>query len=683
MGRNLRHLQSLSRGTITGLNACLATAGLAAVVVFFPPGLIWAQWFQLGDPQGSLESVTEYSRENSRTRGSPGSGFDSLLQRESVTLRNTGALYDPRLVNFTFGGTFGYSNSWVTGNNQGGILSGYDFTGNILPQRPFSLTLFANRAQTYYSRELAGVTDILNENWGGTLFADSLYIPSSVRFRREFQDDESRFGGVVTSQKDLRNVLTYEGLRGWLNSELELRYELTNDQNLSAPNLSSQRHEAALNYSLDFGPELNRRLDSRARFLVQTGFTNLTTLNVNEGLQIDHTENFQTNYRYGFMESTSQDGSGFTHDLALGLEHRLYRNLITALGIENNYQTLPAGWKEMLRNNLDFTYTKRLPLDGQLNAGLGGGFAYETDQFSASNSFAPQETHTAASPFALPISLNNPFVSPASVVVTKIAAGPLPIGCFPPPGPPTPLVPGQDYELQTVGNATEIKPIPCLGLSPGINPGDTIAVDYRFNVPSSLAFTTTTWHTNLSLDYAWIRPYFTHYQTNQTLVSGIDSSFLNDERSDSLGIEFRFDSQRLHSRFLGEGQGYGSSRTKYDAIRFNQLLGVSIRPDLALTLSSDQAFTTFTKPRRKTLSALGTATLSYRPVPDIVSDLFFVFRMLNDNTSDDERSWQAGLRLRWYYRKVEVLPAVEILSQRRGDTQTMDFRAGLRLIRRF
>jgi len=590
--------------------------------------------------------VTEYQHDDTR---------NSLLQREILTLRNGGAILDPRLVNFTFGGSYGYYNNWATGDTQRGALLGYDFTANVLPERPYSLTFFSNRSQNFYSREAPGVTQILNENFGGTLLADALYIPSSLRFRREYRDEESQgFGFASNSQRDIRNILTYEGLRGWLNSELELRYELTDDQNISsggvgsAPNLSFRRHDAALNYSLDFGPELNRRWDSRVRFMAQNGVTDITTLNINEWLRIEHQENFLTNYRYAFTNTRTQDGSAFAHDLALGLEHHLYRNLVTTYEVENDYQTLSAGAKEMIRNGVNFIYTKRLPLDGQLNASLGGGLAYETDRFSGSESFAPQETHTAASPFAQPISLNNPLVNATSVVVTKTATGPLPAGCIPPVDPSIPLVAGRDYVLQTVGNTTEIKPLPCFGLNPGINPGDTIAVDYRFSLPSSpLAFTTTTWHTNLSVDYGWIRPYFMHSQSNQALVSGSDSRFLNNERSDSLGIEFRYDTGRLHSRFLSEGQGYASTRTKYQGIRFNQIVGFTIRPDLTLMFNGDEALTAFTLPRHQTLSAMGSATFSYSPIPSIVAEVFAVLRALNDNSSENERSREAGIRLRW------------------------------------
>ena len=64
MGRNLGYLQSLSRWSMTSLNTCLVAAGLAAAMVFFLTDLVCAQWLQLGERQGSFESVTEYLRED-------------------------------------------------------------------------------------------------------------------------------------------------------------------------------------------------------------------------------------------------------------------------------------------------------------------------------------------------------------------------------------------------------------------------------------------------------------------------------------------------------------------------------------------------------------------------------------------------------------------------------------------
>jgi hypothetical protein len=99
--------------------------------------------------------------------------------------------------------------------------------------------------------------------------------------------------------------------------------------------------------------------------------------------------------------------------------------------------------------------------------------------------------------------------------------------------------------------------------------------------------------------------------------------------------------------------------------------------------NGDEAFTTFALPRRKTLSAMGGATFSYSPVPTIVAEIFAVLRMLNDNTSENERSREAGLRLRWYFRKMEILPTFELLDRSYGDRRTMNFHGLLSVIRRF
>ncbi|MBI2997565.1 MAG: hypothetical protein HYY46_03800, partial [Deltaproteobacteria bacterium] len=420
-----------------------------------------------------------------------------MLSENQVSLRNFGAfIYDPRLITLSAGGTFGLSQNWLTtdsGNDsRQGRLLGYDLFASILPEKAYSLNLFANRNQSLLTGGLPGTIEVLSENRGAALFARQLYIPSTLAFREEIRDHESRSSGVFVRQRDQRNVLTYEGQRGWTDSEMNLRYEFVDLSNEPLPRLGYQSHETSLYYSLDFGPELNRRWDSRLRFFTRTGLTELTSLNLDEILRIDHTERLQTDYRYSLMRIDTTGGATMSHAGGLHLRHRLYENLTTNLGLDATLQSLPGGQRDSYRGRLDFAYAKRLPWDGRLNIGLGGGMQYDDNQFRVTESFVPQETHTVATPFALRISLTNPFVVAGSVVVTKIAFGPLPLGCFPPPGPPTPLVLGQDYTLQTVGDITEIVPIPCAGITPGINPGDVIAVDYRFSVSSSLTFTTAT-----------------------------------------------------------------------------------------------------------------------------------------------------------------------------------------------
>ncbi|MGE5302546.1 MAG: hypothetical protein ACM3TN_04410 [Alphaproteobacteria bacterium] len=647
-----------------------------------------AQMFHLGEWGGELESGSEYQRQATSTGSNESSRFQNILSENRLSVRNTGAyIYDPRLINLSLGGTLGFSQDWQSTNgdnrSQSGFLWGYDLFGSILPEKAFSLNFFANRNQSNLSGELAGRIGITAENYGATLLARQLYVPSTLTFRQGTQDQKSESGGITSRISERRNVLTYDGQRGWTDSEMSLHYELTDLTDKILPNLSYRSHDASLYYSLDFGPELNRRWDSKIHFLTRSGVADLTTLNLDELLRIDHTERLETDYRYSLLRIGTAGGETTTHTGEFHLRHQLYNNLTTNLNLGGSFQILPDGERDQYRSRLNFDYTKRLPYDGRLNVSLGGGLQFDKNRLSGTESFVPQETHTAGTPFALPIDLTNPFVISTSIVVTKIATGPLPIGCFPVPGPPTLLVLGQDYTVQTLGDITRIVPIPCSGITPGINPGDTIAVDYQFSVSPSLSYFTMPWHLNVSVDYRWIRPYFMHEQMGQKLVSGQDGRFLDNQRSDTLGTELRYEGQRLRTSILGEGRNYNSDRLAYNMLRSSQFLAYTITPNLLLTLNGDESFSFFSRPRQDIQTLNGRATLSYMWGGTLFMDAFVGIRALMETGLPNERITETGLRVRWIYRNVEVLPSVEFFDRQRGNADTKNFHMILRLIRRF
>ena len=227
--------------------------------------------------------------------------------------------------------------------------------------------------------------------------------------------------------------------------------------------------------------------------------------------------------------------------------------------------------------------------------------------------------------------------------MTKIALGPLPIGCVPPPGPPVPLTLGTDYSLQTAGAITEIVPIPCAGTTVGINPGDTISVDYQFAVSPSIAFTTTSWHANLDVDYRWIRVFYLHDQTNQNLVSGQDGRFLNNQQSDTVGGELRYDSDRLHTSLLGEARRYRSTQIDYDSLRGSAFLHCAIQPALTLRLNADYVFTQLYNPSRQTRAVAALAGLTYAMGSNLFVDASGGYRRLEDTAEPTDQLIEARL----------------------------------------
>jgi hypothetical protein len=665
----------------------VAAVALGVALVVSAPRCAWAQPLRLGVWDGAIEGVGDFAQQQITVSGSR-STLESTRFQEQLTLRNSGiSVYDPRLLSLTVGGTFGLAQEDVLVDRQefsrDGTVYGYDGVANVLSGRPYSLMLFANRNQTFLTRELAGRTETTTENRGLTLFARRLYVPSSLTFRQELLQDQSRTAGIVSRRDERRNIVTFEGQRGWVDTEADLRYEFVENTDDVLSELSFRSHEGSASWSRDFGSELNWRWDSRTRYFTRSGLAGLTLLTVDQLLRADHTERLSSEYRYFLARTEIAGGATTTHTGSASLRHRLYESLVTAPGLDVIVQTLPDGQKETLRGRLDLAYTKRLPKGGRLAIGLGGTSLYEDQRFNRAETFIPQESHTATTPFALPIALNNPFVVPDSVTVTKVAVGLLPAGCVPPSAPPLPLVLGRDFTLRTVGNVTEIVPLPCAGATPGINPGDVIAVDYRFGVPRSLTFTSTTWRADVSIDYGWVRPFFIHEQTDQSLLSGADDRFLNDERSDTAGIEFRYEGGPMRASALGEVRRYVSDRVVYDAVRSSQFVAIAVLRGMTLSLNADESLLSFQKPSRETRTLSGRATLTYAFDAALLAEAFGEVRALNDTLLPAEVTSEGGVSARWFYRKLEVSPAFSYIQRDRGDVESREYRATIRTIRRF
>lgn len=643
---------------------------------------------RLGTWDGSLETVTEWDRRGLSRANAEQSRFEHRHADERLTLRNSGAsVYDPRLLTLSLGGTFGLAQDRLTADaehsSNDAKLYGYNASAGVLQEQPLSLNVFANRNESTVSRELAGQSRITNENRGGTLFARRLPIPSTLIFRQESDDEESRVANVIARRADRRNIVRYEGQRGWADSEMDITYEFVDDVDRIFPKLGFKSHNGQVNYSLDFGEELDRHWDSRLHVSNRSGLTESTIWTANESLRVEHTDRLKSEYRYFFVRTETRSGDTTLHDTAADLRHRLGESLATTAGLGGSRQTLLSGEKDIGRSQLDFVYTKRLPLDGRLSLPFGGRVQYEDDRFKTTEASVSQESHTAATPVASAIPLANRFVVAASIAVTKTAVGPLPPGCVPPAGPPTPLAGGVDYTVRTAQGVTEIVPIPCAGATPGVNPGDTIAVDYRFSVSPSLTFMTDVVHAGLSIDYRWFRVFANYQRSKQSLIAGRDDAFLNSEQSTGAGAELRYDGNRLHASLSGEARQFSSTRVRYDTLRTGGRANLVILEGLTLNLDADQTTTEFRGQRRQTQSQVARIGLTYILGSGLSVSAIGGVRRLTDTAQPADQTAEARVSLRWHFRKIEVSPSLEYFERQRGETDSTEYRVLIRTIRRF
>lgn len=325
-------------------------------------------------------------------------------------------------------------------------------------------------------------------------------------------------------------------------------------------------------------------------------------------------------------------------------------------------------------------YTKKIPGDGRLNIDLNAGFEYSNSRYPTRQSLVPQEAHTAQAVFGFPsLAANIRLANPFFILGSTPAQRPIIRKVVPTCGI---LIEGIDYTLTSFADFTEIVPNPGPGCS-GINPGDQIELEYSFEVSQSLAYTTVPWRIGISLDYGWVRPFYYHEQSHQTALSGRDTQFLDNHRADGLGTEFRYDGNLMTAGLRAEVERYTSKRQAYNAFRSSQSFGYRFSPDLTFSLRAEESFYSYSRPDRERRLITGRASLSYQFGGELFADAFAAFRDLNDTTEPKERIAEAGVRVRWIFRSVEVLPSFRLIDRRRGATDTRDYEIVLRLIRRF
>jgi hypothetical protein len=653
---------------------------------------VGAEVFRLAPWRGQLEAFVSLSHTDT-SGGDTSDTSDTMNAQQLLTLRNRGAyFFDPRLVRLDIAGTFGLQQERLktdTGDQSSdefttGDLWGYDLNAFIFPEEATSLLLFASRDQTSPPRFGAGTQEFINEDMGATLFLDRLYIPSRLQFRRELRKDDINVGGVLSLRDDTDITLEYDGERGWINSEMQIEYDFRDHTDNLSSGGDFQDHTGRMNYSLDFGSDLNWRWDSRLSTLYRTGdLPDLTRLTANELLQIRHTERLLTNYRYTLNYSSSGDDVNVSHAGGVTLRHRLYESLDTNVGVAGRYENQSNGTKKSIGSNLNFNYRKRISAEGSLTAGLGGGFSWQADKFDDTTASAIDEVHTVTFPVANPVQLDNPFVIESTVVVTKEGNGPLPPGCSPF-SVPRVLTEGVDYTLGSAGtNLTQIDPISCTLTTPGLNPGDTISVDYQYTVPEESEFTTGTFAADISVQYPWIRAYATYSQQVQTLIEG-DPGFLEDRRRSTIGTELSYSKKDLRANLRGEVEFFDSDNQAFNALRLNQFLIYTILPGMNLSVTANQGLANFSNPDdRKTREAALRATLNYNIGRGLYASAFVAVRGYDETDQDLDFTGEVGLGMTYTIRQLTIAPGVKFLNRRRGDTDTKDLLFTLKITRSF
>ncbi|MDO8774098.1 MAG: hypothetical protein Q7K57_36370 [Burkholderiaceae bacterium] len=526
-------------------------APLLALAAGTFPVVAWpAAWWDMGYGRwsGSLDQGFNQSSQSSQSATGE-SRSSSLRTTETLRVQGTGLyLLDPRLVRANLGlqlnRSQGRASSSVPGDSgsdsrNADDVIGYNFDASILERKPYPATLYANRTQSQSTLVFGGRTQGIMESRGLSLqlTEDSLlsewvgpWSSADLRARQEHRQDTTTFFGRTYRNDDTRRTLDFTAQKGFTTADLGLRYQFIDQSNGLTPQASNRSHTGNLNYSLDFGPGLNRNFGSSLSFVTRQALMPNNSMTASGALHLNHYRNLSTDYTYGFSRDEAEGAISVQHSGAASLTHQLYENLATAVSVSGNRITVPTGELSSFGGQVNQNYRHRLPGNGSLNLNWSGNYRRDITAMRIGTISLLGEKHTAPAVFGPGnrFVLGNAFVMASSVQVWNVRTGVRVLATE-----------GADYNKVVAGKQLFIEPIFLTGLpTDPILPNDPLEVSYMYEVDPSLEYETRNAGFGVAVSYGWIDGSFQHQQSEQNPLVG-EGRFLSSKRDDSFRLNLR------------------------------------------------------------------------------------------------------------------------------------------------
>jgi hypothetical protein len=648
--------------------------------------------FLPGTWTGDLDLAYDSYRQRTQIEGIPDSSLDGRLATTGVTVRNQGfAILDPRLLTGSLGLRFGVEKNWQEAfgarTTEHGKLIGYDLESLFLQEKPYNGTFLANQSQNVFSRSFGGTTR--TENRSASLIfhwrEDSVlrekeilpYFNANLEVRQEHLKERTANAGQTFDRDEHRDLVRLNGHNGWTTADLDFSFEGIRLDNIVYPAGSYRSETANVDYSLDFGPGLNRRWDNHVTYSSRKGTSeDLTLLTLGERLNIDHYDNLSSNYYYDFTSQQVLQGSATSNSLGAGLNHRLYQNLNSSVGVSGARLTLPTGDIDTAAVQAAFDYNHAVPLGGNLSTWFAGAVAFTENKLQSSvvpvvdaSYIVPPQLGAGTS-----ILLADRNIVTDTIVVVDVKGGSR-----------ITTVEGVDYTVLVEGDQTRILPQPTSAI---IVPGDLLEISYVFNVDPSSKFRTDSRSVGLDLDWRWIAFSVAHEETLQTPLAGTDSSFLSDRRRDSAKMQLRGDWDALSGRADAGVTRYNYTQLVYDEVRFGEQVtyrfaGEWLPGSWLFDLSANQVRADYELPVRRSDGRSVTLNVDWNSYGGWWVNGSLSHRTLRDTElpSDDIKEAMLRVRRTWY--KLDIFGSVGYADRLRGGVHTTNANLHFSAVRRF
>jgi len=519
------------------------------LAVSCPPG--WALDWRVGSGQWTSSLGLRANLANSSSSSATSSaGSTSYSLQESFSVNGSGLyLIDPRLVKASMGFTLSLNqyraDSAGASSASDSLMTGYNFNASMLEYKPYPIELFASRTQIDdnldFGRSRTGsfesrgfrvrlLEDSELKKWLGPWFSAKLDA------REEHRQQTTTFFDRVSYFDQTRRTVNAEAHKGFTTADLWLRYRGADQSSAGQTQVGARSQVASVDYSLDFGPGLNRTLNSSLAYATRNALLASNTLHLTENLHINHYRNLSTDYDYEFNRDEAEGAVALDHIGRFSVAHQLYKNLNTNLELSGERNEIFAGTLTRYGGSLSQNYNHSLPRGGSLGLNWSGNYERSSSALSVGRLSAKEQFNAAEPTAAEPTQkLSKPFIIESSIRVFNLRDDPEELE----------LVQDRDYTVEVIRDFTYITPIypDTLPNNDPVEPGDLLRVTYDYEVDPNLEVQKDGAGYGASVSYGWIGGAYSHRKTTSTLLRGASRFAENnarDEIVDSYGVNLNF-----------------------------------------------------------------------------------------------------------------------------------------------
>jgi len=609
------------------------------------------------------------------TKSNDTNTFRDIEYEERLRLQFGGYSLDPRIFNFSLFLepvlTQEESGSGAGGERTNGTFVNYNGRFSALhgaPKSPISLAGNFSGTSDDVRGDFGTRRDVVTQNLGLDLHWKFSPFPSTFSYLERSLDEtftQPTFSpGVqpITIDRDeFQKTYRYRGRSSKMELFLEgIEFDGETVQfNPAVPqpvvtNTDYNSSDARLNNYWRWGK--GSSFTSRLTYYTREGYNAYDKATVDENLRLQHLENLYTTYGYSY-EMQDRTVRTQTHTGNFELNHTLYDNLTTSLKLEGSTTTADQFRDDDYSANLDFYYRKEFDPNLRVNANLGGGYRV-SDRSGGQLDFS----ETRLVEITGIVILVQRFIIVSTIIVTAP-------GC-------NPCIEGTDYLVEDAGGDLTQLRIPA---GSRINIGDTITIDYTFEPPTA-KFYGIPYRVGIRVDNGWAAFYHRTSGESQHFISGPDPNAVGDQRTDTTGVELRYNEES--TRLFASAERRYNLSINFESTEYTLREGAYHRfaPNLSMgaTLSQSLIYDT-----NNTEAYHADFTMNWYPVRGLwVNPVASAFYRATD-PSTEERFWKVGVNTRWNWRRLGFDLQYEHTDDMTDGNNRIDDRLMMNLRRRF